>query len=48
MGNYGKVTTCADWSTNLSYLSAMRHAAALLEGAVVAYRSRVSINRVHW
>ena len=42
MGNYGKITTCADWSTNLSYLSAMRHAAALLEGAVAAYRSRVA------
>jgi hypothetical protein len=42
MGNYGKVSTCADWSTNLSYLSSMRHAAKLIESAVAAYRGRVA------
>lgn len=42
MGSYGKVSTAADWSTNLSYLSAMRHAAAMLESAVAAYRGRVA------
>ena len=42
LGNYGKVATAAAWSTNLSYLSAMHHAAQLLEAAVAAYRDRVA------
>eukprot|EP01052_Picozoa_sp_SAG31_P015808 SAG31_NODE_1026_length_10277_cov_105.479466_3_plen_403_part_00 len=42
MGQYGKLTTVADWSTNLSYLSAMKAAAALLESAITSYRSRTA------
>ena len=42
MGQYGKLTTAADWSTNLSYLAAMKAAAAMLESAVASYRGRTA------
>ena len=42
MGRFGKVSTVADWSTNLSYLSAMKAAAAMLESAVASYRGRTA------